>query len=113
MDPTAILKAISDGLSAASVPGVVALVLAIGLTQAVKAFDHLLPWVARRTPPNLKRGEVWTIAWLATAVLFPAVCLGLAAPVRGANFGLGLIAGVAAPIVSGALKLVGLDLDKW
>lgn len=105
---------INEALNAAATPAIIAVVIAIGIAQAIKALDHLLPtWTHKPGTQNIKSGLVIVAAWVLTAILFPFVCLGLGAPVKGINFGLGILAGVAAPIIVGMLKRVGLDLDKW
>jgi hypothetical protein len=96
----------------ATAPACVAVALSIGSTQAVKMLEHRLPILRKRLGKNkLRRGEIWVLAWVVTAVTFPAVCWVMGVPVRP-NLVLGFVAGFASPFIPALLKRVGLDLDS-
>lgn len=103
-------------------PGALAVGFSILLTQVLKAWDHALPVIRDRKPPEMSTGEVRTLAWGITFlgcfgwyggwvllhVLAPAISpIG---PEPRMAF-LGLPAGFAAIILPFLLKKVGLDLD--
>ena len=66
---------------------------------------------------GLKKGEARFLAWLLTTASFPFICWVAGVPVRE-NFLIGVVAGVASPVVIALLKMASdktgwpLDLDK-
>ena len=106
MEATEIIGKIEEAVRLASAPAALSVVSSIALTQAIKAFDHVL-W------RHMKPKEVWALAWLGNIPLFYLWCKGLDIPFRGENFALAVISGVASPILVALLKRIGIDLDKW
>lgn len=106
MDANDTLTKVGEAVKIASMPAILSVASAIAVTQVVKALDHVV-W------RHLARREVWAVAWLLNIPLFALWCWLLAVPFRGENAALGIVSGIAAPIITALLKRVGVDLDRW
>ena len=87
-----------------SAPVPLAIVMSIGITQAIKVY--------RRQHKKMPKGAVWVLAWITTAIIFPFVGLLLGMP-WNASIPTGILAGFISPIIVAFAQKRGYDVDHF
>lgn len=109
------LDAAEGAMRTASAPSIVALLLGIVSTQFIKGLaERLMPHRMGENDGGLRPGEVWFLSFAMTVLCFWVACRPalLNVPFAGANAGLGIAAGLLAPLIVALLKWRGIDLDR-
>jgi hypothetical protein len=84
--------------------------------MAMQVARLLAPRFLRRETdnPGLRKREVWVLSWFMTAFIFyPLACWALHVPWRGANAGIGILAGAGGPVLVSVARKFGLDIDEF
>lgn len=102
-----------SALDQAKGPAGLAVGINLMLVQVLQAWDHLLP-VQFHKPgtSDISKPMAITLAWLVAIPLYLCCLYGLALPLRGANFGYGIVGGLGGLAVSALLDKAGWNLDK-
>ena len=110
------ITAVASAMTLLLNPALIAIVLNIGLVQAVEAFDHLpiFKWFWMRDTQDVNRARGFVIAWALTLPFMGVTCWLMGLPFRGVNAGFAILSGPVAFVISELiLKKLGLDLSKW